>query len=263
MPSNKVALVTGASSGIGFELAKLFAKDSHDLVLVARDKKRLEKAGHALKSAYNVRCTTIVKDLSKQNAPKEIMNTLKKQNIRIHALVNNAGFGVYGKFHEMELQKQLDMIQTNITALTQLTGLILPEMIFRGEGRILNVASTAAFQPGPLMAVYYASKAYVLSFSEALSNELQGTGVTVTALCPGPTKTEFHARAHMEIERMGLSNAGFMSAARAAKEGYEALKKGKTFVIPGTRNRALAFLVRLTPRNTVTRIVRNIQEKNK
>ena len=178
------ALVTGASSGIGLELATLLAKDRHDLVLVARGRERLDGVARGLTEEFGVAATVLPADLTDPSAPIDIALALAERKLAIDILVNNAGFGVYGFFAQTPLEKELAMIQVNITALTHLTKLLLPGMLERRRGRILNVASTAAFQPGPLMAVYYATKAYVLSFSEALANETAGTGVTVTALCP-------------------------------------------------------------------------------
>ena len=259
---NKTVLITGPTSGIGYELAKCFARDGYGLVLVARSGDRLSLLKDEFEKKYGVFVKTIEKDLSKPDAPKEIFQELKKDAHPIDILVNNAGFGNYGTFYNTDLQAELQMIQLNMTSLTHLTKLFLTDMVKNTWGRILNVASTAAFQPGPLMAVYYASKAYVLSFSEALASELEGTGVTVTALCPGPTRTDFQKRA--EIEGTRLVNGGLMmDSVIVAKEGYLGLMKGKTVVIPGFKNKAIAFLVRFTPRNLVTKIVRRIQEDKK
>ena len=191
----QTALVTGASSGIGEELAKLAAADGCNLVLVARRQERLDALARDLSVAHGVSARVITADLANRAAPRRIAEELTKGRLTIDILVNNAGLGIYGPFWERELGKELEVVQVNVVALTELTGLLLPGMISRKRGRILNVASTAAFQPGPWMAVYYATKAYVLSFSEAIAEELKGTGVTVTALCPGPTITEFQGAA--------------------------------------------------------------------
>jgi uncharacterized protein len=207
----KTALITGASGGIGEELAKVFAAHGFDLVLVARTETKLITLGDALSAQHNIRCTTIPADLALPESPAEVVAQLTKQEIRVDVLVNNAGFAAYGQFQEIDLDEQLHMIRVNIATLTELTHRLLPGMLARRRGKIMNVASTAAFMPGPLMAVYYATKAYVLSFSEALNSELSGTGVTVTALCPGPTNSGFQSRANMEdsrLARMRVSSGG-------------------------------------------------------
>lgn len=259
MPASPNALVTGASSGIGWELAKLLAGDRYDLVFVARRGKRLEELGRDLTAAFGVQVRVIAKDLAEQNAPSEVFAELQQAGLFIHVLVNSAGFGVYGPFARTERAKELEMIQVNVAALTDLTKLLLPAMLERRNGKILNVASTAAFQPGPLMAVYYATKAYVLSFSEALANELAGSGVTVTALCPGPTETHFQKDAGLEDTRLFKSPL-LMDARSVARAGYEGMKKGKRVVIPGLGNRLLVQTERFTPRRLVTAIARKIQE---
>jgi len=254
------ALVTGASSGIGWELAKLFAEDRRDLVLVARNRKKLDQLARDLTAAFGISVRVIVRDLADPKAPPQIFAELTQVKITIDTLVNNAGFGVYGQFAKTDLSKELEMIEVNVQALTQLTKLALPGMLERRSGYILNVASTAAFQPGPLMAVYYASKAYVLSFTEALANELEGSGVIVTALCPGPTETEFQKDAGLEETR--LFTGPLVSDARSvAVAGYEGMKHRRRIVIPGIGNKLLAQSVRFAPRRLVTAIARRIQEK--
>lgn len=250
------ALITGASGGIGLELARIFAREHFDLVLVARSKARLEELAAELRAAHGVAVEVIAKDLSAPDAAVEI----QRQVGRIDVLVNNAGFGLYGKFADSPLADDLNLMHLNMDALVALTALFLPGMIEARSGRILNVASTAAFQPGPLMALYYASKAFVLSFSEAIANELKDTGVTVTALCPGPTETGFQARA--EVQDIPLNRMGMMSAKAVAEAGYRGLMAGKTIVIPGIKNKFGAQSVRFTPRKLVTNIVRKIQEKS-
>jgi len=253
-------LVSGASSGIGWELVKLFAENRDDLVLVARRRKKLDQLGRDLNAAFGVTVRVIAKDLANPKAPTEIAQELSTGGVKVDMLVNDAGFGVYGPFSQTDGAKELEMLQVNITALTQLTKLFLPAMLERRSGRILNLASTAAFQPGPLMAVYYATKAYVLSFSEALANELAGTGVTVTALCPGPTETEFQKEAGLEKTR--LFSSPFVRDARSvARAGYEGMLSGKRIVIPGLANQILAQAVRFTPRRLVTAIARSLQEQ--
>jgi uncharacterized protein len=253
------ALITGASSGIGLELASVAARDRHDLVLLARHRERLETIGRGLAEEFGVRASILAKDLRERSAPEEIRAELAGRGIAVDVLVNNAGFGLYGFFADTPLDRELEMIQVNVAALTNLTKLFLPGMLERRAGRILNVASTAAFQPGPIMAVYYATKAYVLSFSEALANETAGTGVTVTALCPGPTRTEFQQRAGMG--RSPLVGGPLVSgAADVAREGWSAMKRGKRVVVPGIANRVLVQAERITPRRLVTAIARKLQE---
>lgn len=254
--TKNTALITGASSGIGHELAKLFALDRFDLVLVARDAPRLEKIADALRRIYLVGVTVISKDLSQPTAAEEIYREVQRKGVEVDILVNNAGFNVYGPFWETDAQKELQMIQVHIATLTHLTKLFLPGMIQRHFGKILNVGSTASFTPGPLDAVYCASKAYVLSFSDAIAEELRGTGVTVTTLCPGPTKTEFAERAHMTDAK--VFQGELSSAAEVAKAGYRALMRGRTSVVVGTGNKLLTFSVRLTPRDLVARIAKSI-----
>jgi uncharacterized protein len=261
MPSDSrsVAVVTGASSGIGLELSRLLASDRHDLVIVAQHADRLAEVARELTTRYGVRVMEIASDLSDPAAPPGIVREITRQGLTPDVLVNNAGFGLRGSFAEVDLGEQLRMIGVNVSALTHLTGLLLPGMLERRRGRVLNVASTAAFQPGPLMAVYYATKAYVLSFSEALANETSGSGVTVTALCPGPTATGFQKRAGLEGTQ--LFRVGVMDAATAARHGYEGMMRGARVVIPGWRNRMIAQLVRFAPRGMVIRAARSLQER--
>jgi len=250
------ALITGASGGIGLELARILARECYDVVLVARSRSRLEEIAEELRKTHGVKVDVIARDLANAGAPAEI----HRQVGSIDVLVNNAGFGLYGNFVDSPPEEELGLMHLNMDALVVLTRLFLPGMIEAHSGRIMNVASTAAFQPGPLMALYYASKAFVLHFSEAINNELKGTGVTVTVLCPGPTETGFQARAAMEdsrLTRMGM----MMSAKDVAEKGYRALMRGKTVYIPGLRNRLLAQSVRLTPRKLVTAVARKIQDR--
>jgi short-subunit dehydrogenase len=253
------ALVTGASGGIGEELARLLAADQYDLVLVARSRDKLARLAEELGAKHNVTTRVIAKDLADPAAPQEIFDELQAAGVAVDVLVNNAGFGTYGPFAETDARKELELLQVNVVALTHLTKLFLPGMIARRRGRIMQVASTAAFQPGPLMAVYYASKAYVLSFSEALSNECEGTGVRVSALCPGPTETGFVAAAGMGDSK--LFDRAVMDARTVAEAGYRGMLAGKPVVIPGFRNNLLARSIGLFPRGLVTKVVRGIQEK--
>ena len=249
-------LVTGASSGIGRELATLCAAHKRNLVLLARSEDKLSSLAESLRSEHGVSVEVLVQDLGEPGAAEKTRAEITSRGLEVGALINNAGFGYLGPFQQAESSNQLEIIQVNITALTHLTRLFLTDMVDRGRGQILNIASTAAFQPGPSMAVYYATKAYVLSFSEALTEELRGTGVTVTALCPGVTATGFQARAQMADS--GLIRLGMQDARFVAGVGYRAMVKGKAVAIPGRLNRFLALLVRLSPRFAVRRVVRHL-----
>jgi uncharacterized protein len=252
-------LITGASGGIGYELAKLFARDHHNLVLVARSADKLAQIATELQ-AYGVTVKTMTLDLATPLAPRFLFDRLQSENLAIDILINNAGFGAYGEFAQMPEEEILGQIHLNITALTELTRLFLPPMLQRRSGRIMNVASTAAFQPGPLMAVYYATKAYVLSFSEAIANELRGSGVTVTCFCPGATHTGFAKRAGTENSRL-FKQVGAMSAEKVARDGYRALMEGRTLAISGAHNWLVAQSVRFAPRKMVTAVSRWVAEK--
>jgi len=254
-----VALVTGASSGLGLELATIAARDGHDLVLVARRSDRLESIGKGLREEFGAAVTIIVRDLAESEAARVVTQEVEARGLSVDLLVNNAGLGVHGPFAETPLDKELAMIRVNLVALTELTKRVLPGMIARGRGRILNVASTAAFQPGPLMAVYYATKAYVLSFSEAIASEVAGSGVTVTALCPGPTRTEFGKAAGMLETRLFRSPL-VKDARSVAEAGYRGMKRGRRVVIPGIGNWIIAKAVRFTPRRLVTAVSLAVQK---
>jgi len=253
-------LVTGASSGIGLELAGCLAADGHDVVLVARRRDRLEDVGRELARRYGVRWWAIAADLAHPAAPGEIVRQLQSFGVSVDLLVNNAGFGALGPLATLDPETLGRMLEVNVVALTRLTRLLLPGMLERRSGRILNVASTAGFVPGPLMAVYYASKAYVISLSEALAEELRGSGVTVTVLCPGPTRTEFQEVAGMGATRL-FKMPGVMDAAAVAQRGYAGLKAGRRIVIPGPLNRALPFAIRFAPRTLVARVAKIFQER--
>jgi len=255
----KTALVTGASSGIGAELARIHAERGGDLVVVARRQGRLDELKTELEKAHGITIHVLPKDLTQADAPQQIHDKLQSRGVQVDYLINNAGFGNRGLFHEQDWAQNEAMIKLNILALTALTRAFLPRMIDRGGGRILNVASMAGFVPGPLQAVYYASKAYVISLSEALANELAGTGVTVTVLCPGPTETEFTRRAEMKgvrlLERMA-------SPRQVAQTGYDAMLKGKTVVVPGPLSKiTIHGLLRLSPRRLTVSISRALMEK--
>ena len=251
----ETALVTGASSGIGEDLARLIAAGGRNLVLVARSADKLQAMAGQLSAAHSIEATVLAADLSDASASSEIARTLSAREITIDILVNNAGFGTAGAFALEDSRTHEDMLQVNVVALTSLTRAFLPGMLERKRGRILNVASTAAFQPGPFMTVYYASKAYVLSFSEALAEETAGTGVTVTCLCPGPTHTGFQSRAQIEKSRL-FNLARPMQSSDVARAGYDAMLAGRRLVIPGTMNKIGAQSIRFTPRALALKILR-------
>jgi hypothetical protein len=257
--SKGTALVTGASGGIGRDFALKLAGEGYDVVLAARSTGKLEDVAKEVEK-HGVRGIVVESDLSRPDAPVALFDAVRNQGLKIDVLINNAGFATYGRFDTLEIDQELAMINLNVTALVHLTRLFLPEMVARGHGRIVNVASTAAFQPGPLMANYYASKAYVLYFSEAIANELKDTGVTVTALCPVPTASGFQERAGMEGVK--LVKSGLMSSQDVVNIGYTAMEKGKPVVIPGFKNKLLAQSSRFVPRKTTVKIVRNMQEKD-
>lgn len=243
------ALVTGASSGIGQALLPLLAADRSDLLLVARRAERLEEQKQALERRFGVRVWTLAVDLARPGAVDEVVAFTRAERIDVDILVNNAGFSLYGELADQPLPRLREMIALNVGALTELTHHAVQEMRARGRGKILQVASTAAFQPGPRMAVYYATKAYVLSFSEALSVELEGSGVTVTTLCPGPTKSEF-----MEVARYAVTpliEKAMMTSEEVARIGHRALMRGERLAIAGTRNKVLATASQLGPRGMV------------
>ena len=240
------ALITGASSGIGFQLAKVFAQHGHPVVLLARSTDKLEKLARELIATFDVRAEIVAVDLTKPDAPTQIAEELRKRDIIVDVLVNNAGFGLRGPFAELDLRQQLDMIQVNITAVTHLTRLFLPGMIQRNVGGVLNVASTAAFVAGPHMATYYASKAFVLSLTEALHDEVAGTNLRVTCLCPGPTDTGFAVAARME--GANLFKRGAQSADSVVQLGYAGFQENRTIVIPGIKNKLGAFAAKFAPR---------------
>jgi short-subunit dehydrogenase len=252
-------LITGASSGIGYELSKLFARDGHNLVLVARSQQKLQRLADELEETFEVSVKVIVKDLSMPTSPDEIFAELERESIQVDVLVNNAGFQVYGPFAETDVVKEQQMVQVNLVSLTHLTKLLLPGMLKQGRGKILNVGSTGSFVPGPLNAVYCATKAYVLSFSEAIAEELEGTGVTVTTLCPGATRTDFITKAGMDDVR--LFQGRIMDAATVAEIGYRALMEGRRVVIAGLGNKMQIFSARFLPRRMVARVAKNVMSR--
>jgi len=253
---NQLAVITGASSGIGFAFAKLLAAEHYDLVLVARSQGKLKKMKMQLEKRHKVSVGILVKDLSKPHAAKAVFDKLKKK--RVDLLINNAGFGEYGFFTETSWKKEEQMIRLNITALTQLSKLFAKKMKRQQSGKILNLASTASFQAGPKMAVYFASKSYVLSFTEAIANELKGTGVTVTALCPGPTATGFQAISHMDQSDLVSKRRELAHPDEVAEYGYAALKKGRMVAVPGFKNKLQIFFQRFLPRRFVVWVLRKM-----
>lgn len=259
---NKTALITGASSGIGYELSLIFAEHGYNLVLVARSADKLEDLKQKLESQYNIKVFNIVKNLSDLDSAQEIYNEIDNLKLRIDVLVNNAGFGDFGEFYNSDINKLHNMIELNINSLTKLTRLFLPHMVQNKNGKILNIASMGSFQPGPLMAVYYASKAYVLSFSEAISRELKNSGVTVTAVCPGPTKTNFSETANLGMSGLFV-NLQVASAQSVAKFAYKKMQKGKVVAVPGFFNKIGAIFTRLLPKRVVRNFVYNLQKNRK
>lgn len=256
----KTALITGASGGIGLELAWIHARQGDNLVLIARNKKKLDELKAEIEKQYQLSVHTIGKDLAVKDAALEVCNELKSAGIEIEYLINNAGFGHLGAFAFNSWEKEEQMIQLNITALTQFTKLFLPAMLERGSGRIMNVASVASFMPGPYMAVYYATKAYVLSFSEAINAEVRKKGVTVTTLCPGPTASGFQQAADMQGIKM-LETFKMPSSKVVAEYGYKAMMKGKAVAIHGTLNRLMVGSLRISPRSLVVEVVGWMQWK--
>ena len=256
----KTALITGAASGIGYELACLLAKDNYALILVDIDEKKLKDAKQKILTIGSTEIELLIKDLSQPNSAKEIMNSIN--NLSIDILVNNAGFGLFGAFSNTDWERESEMIHLHTYTATHLTKLVLKGMVERNSGKILNVASLAAFQPGPLMAIYYATKSYILSFSEAIANELKGTGVSLTVLCPGQTRTAFQ-RVVSNSSSKNKIDFNIACPKYVARYGYKALLKGKTVAIPGRFNKFLSVLPRIIPRGTATYLVRKIQEKNR
>jgi short-subunit dehydrogenase len=251
----EVALITGASGGIGEDLARTIAGGGRDVVLLARSAAKLQILADELSRAHKINATVLVADLSAPGAADEVARSLAERRMAIDILVNNAAFGSLGEFARENPQEQLRMLQVNVVALTMLTRFLLPGMLERRRGRILNVASTAAFQPGPLMAVYYASKAYVLSLSLALSEETADSGVTVTCLCPGPTRTGFQERAQLNESRL-FRVTSVMSSADVARAGYDAMMAGRALAIPGATNKIGAQAMRFVPRRLAAKITK-------
>lgn len=262
--NNNFTLITGASKGIGLELTYLFAKNNHNLILVARSKDLLEIIKHEIESKYKVKVVIISADLTKDDIAKEIYSYTKEQMLNVDILVNNAGFGDYGYFIDTSVSKNKDMVNLNIITLSELCHYYLKDMLEHKNGKIMNVASIASFLPGPLMATYYATKSYVLSFTEALSKELKGTNVSVTALCPGTTKTNFFDVANANEKNSNLlKNMKPADPKKVALYGYKKLMRKKVIALYGASNRLLVFLIRLVPRSLVRSIAYKIQSKRK
>lgn len=257
--TTQYALITGASSGIGLEFARIAASWQMNLILLARNAEKLKQLRTELEGLYPVKVLAVGCDLSMPDTVEKINTLLVGRNIVPDILINNAGFGLYGAFDKTDAGSETDMMQVNMVALTELTKIIYQQMLERGSGRILNVASVAGFIPGPLMAVYYATKAYVLSFSEALANEAKGTGISITVLCPGPTATNFETAALAEGSKLFRRFGQLPSGQQVAKYGWQCMMKGKTIAIHGYKNRCMLFFVRLLPRKTITGMVRKIQ----
>lgn len=252
--TKRIALVTGASGGIGKAIAACFARDGHDLIVTARNTDALGEIAAGWRTRYGVRITAIGADLAQEGAAQRLFDEVGAAGIAIDFLVNNAGVGLFGEFKDLRLEDELAMMTLNMTSLTVLTKRFLPEIMAR-RGRIMNLASTASFQPGPYMAVYYATKAYVLSFSEALAAELACSGTSVTAFCPGPTRSGFQDKASMHASGL-VKGKRLPTAERVGAEGYAAMMAGRRVFIPGLVNKALAASVRVSPRNVVTRVVK-------
>lgn len=254
------ALITGASNGIGLELAKIHASKGGDLVLVARNKFKLDEIKIELEKQFKISVYTIGKDLSLTNAAQEIYDETYKENIQVDYLINNAGFGDFGMFAETDWNKELQMINLNITSLTHFTKLYLQDMVKRRSGKIMNVASTAAFQSGPTMSVYCATKAYVLSFTEAISNEVIDKGITITALCPGATETGFQAAGGLDDSKL-FKDKKLPTAKEVAQYGYASMMKGKIVAIHGIMNYIMSNSIRFIPRSLVLKISRKMLDK--
>ena len=255
-------MITGASGGIGLELAKIHAKNGDDLILVARSQEKLKQIKEDLENNYDISVIIFIKDLSLPNSSHELYDEIKSKKVKVDYVINNAGFGYFGKFSETDWQKELNMINLNITSLVLMTKLFIKDMMLTGGGRIMNVASIAAFMPGPLMSIYYASKSFVLSFSEAIAEELDGSNISVTALCPGPTETDFQKNAELDNSNL-FKRLSVADVKTVAEYGYKAMLEGKRIAIPGIMNKITAQTHRFFPRTLITRSVKMIQEESK
>lgn len=256
----KTALITGASNGLGYDIASVFAENGYNVILVARNKQKLLDLANQARQMFGVSAHVIAKDLARPGSPAEIFRDLQSKNIPIDVLVNNAGFGLLGPFGYSRAGEQIDMLDVNIMAPVRLTALFLPPMLLRGNGRILNIASTAGFQPGPFMAGYYASKSFVVSFSVGLAEELKNRGVTVSVLCPGPMATGFRARAGVKQPALMASLAD-MDSRVVAQSGFEGLMAGNVIIVPGMLNRLGTIAARIVPMTLAARVVGTVQKK--
>lgn len=257
--SRKVALITGASAGLGERFAECFARDGHDVILVARSVERLESLASRLEQAHGIKAHAVPVDLARPDAPERVFEEVRSRGLEVEFLVNNAGFGSTGPFLEQELGREVEMVEVNCTALLKLTHLFARPMRERGSGRILNVASTAGFQPGPYMATYFATKAFVVSFTEALAHELKGTGVRVTCYCPGATHTEFAARAGNAKTRL-FQRPGVAQASDVAAHAYRAMMKGRVLAVHGLLNWLAMQSVRFGPRAVVRAVTASLNQ---
>ncbi|RXF68311.1 SDR family NAD(P)-dependent oxidoreductase [Arcticibacter tournemirensis] len=255
---SKTALITGGSGGIGLELAKLFAKDKYNLILVARDEVKLMSAATELMAQYNIQVVTLARDLFKRESPFEIYDELKSKGMTVNVLVNNAGQGEYGEFSETDINREFDIIQLNIGAYISMTKLFLQDMLIRNEGKILNVGSIAGEMPGPWQSVYHGTKAFVNSWSEAIRNELKDTNISVTVLLPGATETDFFNKASMQDSK--ILETGLSNPAEVAKDGYKALMSGDDKIISGFKNKAMVAMGNVTPDSMAAENMRKQQE---
>tara|TARA_A100000164_G_scaffold95442_1_gene82850 strand:- start:115 stop:891 length:777 start_codon:yes stop_codon:yes gene_type:complete len=254
----KFSIVTGGASGLGFEFVKLLLIDKYNVVVIDNDKKELNNIKSKINFKHNKKIILMHKDLSNPDSSIEIFKELKNKNIEV--LINNAGFGLFGKFKDTNWKIERNMIMVHVMCTTEMTKLFLNNMIENKKGRILNMASLAAFQPGPLMSIYYSTKAFILHFSESIANELKGSGVSVTVLCPGQTRTNFQKKVSSREKKI---NFNFSTAEEVAKYGYDAMMNGKTIAIPGIINKILSTIHRFIPRSFATKLMRKIQEKNR
>jgi uncharacterized protein len=243
------ALVTGATSGIGLEIALNFARDGINLILVARTENKLMEIKEKIETEYGIEVLILAKDLTREEAPDEIYEEVEKRGIRVDFLINNAGFGSFGRLKDTDYETEKDLVKLNVLSLLQMNKLFVPLMAARHYGYVMNVASLAAFMPGPVMANYYASKAYVLSLSEAMHEELKQDGIKVTALCPGPVRTNFQERA--QLQKTDTAKSFIMEAKKVADVGYLALWRGKAVVVPGTFEKIVPIIAKLLPRSLV------------
>ena len=257
---NKSCLITGAAAGLGYEFSKLAIADGYDLILIDIDTDKLIEVKKELEKSNSEKIIIISKDLCKPNIADEIYNEIKGQNVEM--LINNAGFGVFGEFSKTDWQREENMMNLHMLTSTHLTKLVIKDMVNADKGKILNVSSLAAFQPGPLMAIYYASKSFLLSFTEAVAREIKGTGVSISVLCPGPTKTNFQSTVSENTSENKIA-VNMASVVEVASYGYKKMKKGKIVIIPGVMNQFLSLLPRFLPRNTAASIVYKIQLSNR